>query len=89
MGIRGLNNRQAKTLKALFAEPTPSGIQWREIESLFSGLGAVIQQGKGSRVRVALNGVKAVFHEPHPEKEASKYTVRDVRDFLKTAGVEP
>ncbi len=32
-------------------------------------MGAEITEGRGSRVRVALKGVRAVFHRPHPEKE--------------------
>ncbi|BAI89981.1 putative HicA protein [Arthrospira platensis NIES-39] len=40
-------------------------------------------------MRVALNGVKAVFHEPHPEKEMGKGAVKSVREFLEDAGVAP
>jgi len=36
-----------------------------------------------------LNDRKAVFHCPHPEKEASKSMVRSVRRFLEEAGIEP
>lgn len=46
-------------------------------------------EGRGSRVRVELNGVVAVFHRPHPEKEASKGRVKAAREFLEKAGVEP
>jgi hypothetical protein len=31
----------------------------------------------------------AVFHRPHPRKEAKKSTIRDVREFLTTAGLTP
>jgi hypothetical protein len=78
-----------KTLESVFAKPTRSDVKWRDIESLFTQLGATVTQGKGSRVRVALNGVKAVFHRPHPRKEASKGCVESARSFLETAGVEP
>jgi hypothetical protein len=40
-------------------------------------------------VRVALNGVRAVFHRPHPQKETEKGAVKSVRRFLETAGVTP
>lgn len=62
---------------------------WADIESLCKHHGAEISEGKGSRVRIALNGVRAVFHRPHPEKEASKMTVRAARRFLENAGVTP
>lgn len=84
-----LNSKQRKTLKAIFEKPTRSDILWTDAENLFIALGAVVQQGKGSRVRVALNGIRAVFHEPHPEKEVSKATVTDIRDFLERAAISP
>ena len=46
-------------------------------------------QGSGSRVRILLNEVRAVFHEPHPQKETDKGAVKSVREFLIKAGVEP
>jgi len=51
--------------------------------------GAEISEGEGSRVRVALNGVRAVFHRPHPHKEADKGAVRSVRRFMTEAGITP
>jgi hypothetical protein len=38
---------------------------------------------------VALGGVRAVFHRPHPERITDKGAVKAVRRFLQTAGVEP
>jgi hypothetical protein len=84
-----LNSKQRQTLIAIFTIPIRSDIQWKDIEKLFEALGANISQGKGSRVRVALNGVKAVFHEPHPEKETDKGAVKAVREFLENAGINP
>jgi len=81
--------RQDDTRKAIFQTPTRADIEWRAIESLFRHLGAEIKQGKGSRVRVKLGTVRAVFHRPHPEKEASKGCVESVRDFLESAGYAP
>lgn len=78
-----------KTLAAIFADPVRSSIVWTDIESLFKNRGGVITQGKGSRVRVALNGVLAVFHRPHPQKETDKGAVKSVREFLTNAGVTP
>lgn len=84
-----LNSKQRKTLEAIFETPVRSDIAWVDIESLFVSLGATVRQGNGSRVRVALNNVRAVFHEPHPHKETCKCTVKDVRDFFTNAGVTP
>jgi hypothetical protein len=83
-----LNSKQRKTLTAIFETPTRSNVLWSDIESLFRALGADVTQGSGSRVRVRLNGERAVFHEPHPEKETDKGAVCSVREFLENAGIE-
>ncbi|WP_372424937.1 type II toxin-antitoxin system HicA family toxin [Salinarimonas chemoclinalis] len=59
------------------------------MEALLRAVGAEISEGSGSRVRVALNGVRAVFHRPHPAKETDKGAVKSVRRFLQEAGVAP
>jgi hypothetical protein len=84
-----MNKKQERVLSAVFDEPVRSNIDWRDVEALLIALGAEITQGRGSRVRVALNGVRAVFHEPHPEKEVGKGMVRALREFLTSAGVVP
>lgn len=84
-----LNNKQRKTLELIFTNPIPSNIIWQDIENLFIALGGRVSQGEGSRVRVKLNEVKAVFHEPHPQKETDKGAVKSVREFLIEAGIEP
>lgn len=84
-----LRSRHRKTLRALFAVPVRSNILWSDIESLLVACGAEISEGKGSRVRVALHDVRAVFHRPHPRKETDKGAVVAMRRFLTEAGVEP
>jgi len=83
-----MNSKQKKTLKAIFNDPVSPNITWKEIESLFKALGAEISEGKGSRVRVLLNDVKAVFHRPHPKKETDRGSVKSVRKFLNNAGID-
>jgi len=75
-------------LQAIFADPVRSTIAWADIEVLLEACGAEISEGAGSHVRIALNGVRAVFHRPHPAKEADKGAVRSVRKFLQEAGVK-
>jgi predicted RNA binding protein YcfA (HicA-like mRNA interferase family) len=82
-----MTKKQQGVLKGIFADPVRANIDWHDVESLLKALGAELTEGKGSRVRVALKGVKAVFHEPHPEKEIGKGMVRSLRDFLTNAGV--
>ncbi|MDD7417235.1 MAG: type II toxin-antitoxin system HicA family toxin [Treponemataceae bacterium] len=51
-------------------------------------MGASISEGNGSRVRIELNGERAVFHSPHPEKVTDKGAVKSMRRFLENAGVK-
>lgn len=68
--------------------PVQAGIAWRDIEALLNFLGAEISEGNGSRVRIALNGIRAVFHRPHPQKETDRGAVVSIRRFLKEAGIK-
>jgi len=84
-----MQQKHRVTLRAIFSKPVQAGIVWTDIEALFRALGATISEGRGSRVRVSLNGVDAVFHRPHPRKETDKGAVRSVQRFLQNAGVQP
>jgi hypothetical protein len=84
-----MNSRARHTLGRIFAEPTPADLRWRDIEALLRAAGAEVREGAGSRVRIALAGVRAVFHRPHPGPETRRGLVRAVRDFLAAAGVKP
>jgi hypothetical protein len=83
-----MNSRNRRTLEEIFDDPVRSNIEWRDVEGLLRGLDADLSEGRGSRVRVALKGVRAVFHRPHPEKEIDKGAVKSLREFLIAAGVE-
>jgi hypothetical protein len=84
-----MNKKQRQTLNRIFEKPERSDIPWSNVESLFIALGAEISEGRGSRVRVALNDVRAVFHRPHPDRVTNKGAVKSVRRFLQEAGVTP
>ena len=85
----GLSSKHRKTLRAVFDEPTRSSVPWADVETLFVALGAEVTEGSGSRVRVALGGVRAVFHRPHPQRETDKGALKSVRRFLREAGHQP
>ena len=84
-----MDSKHQKTLEAIFEKPERANIPWRDVEALLIALGAEISDGNGSRRRVALKGVRAVFHRPHPQKETDKGAVKSVRSFLEAAGVKP
>jgi len=81
-----MNSKHRKNFELVFRNPQ-ANIPWTDIEGLLAALGAKLSEGSGSRVRVKLNGVRAVFHRPHPEKTTDKGAVNSVRRFLENAGV--
>lgn len=83
-----MNSKQKNTYEMIFKDPIQSNIEWRDIENLLAALGATISEGNGSRVRIELNGIRAVFHRPHPEKVTDKGAVKSMRKFLENAGVK-
>jgi hypothetical protein len=83
-----MNKKHQKTLQQIFHNPVQAGIVWKDIETMLETLGAEISEGGGSRVRIALNGIRAVFHRPHPRKETDKGAVISMRRFLKEANVD-
>lgn len=78
-----------KTLALIFENPIRSDVNWADIMALLRHIDAEISEGKGSRVRIALNGIRAVFHRPHPGKETDKGALKSMRRFLVEAGVKP
>ncbi len=84
-----MNAKHKRTIAAIFARPVPPDIRWPDIEALLMAMGADVSEGAGSRVRVSLNGIDAVFHRPHPKPETDKGAVAAVRKFLVSAGVKP
>ncbi len=84
-----MNNRQRKTVLAIFSDPVSGSIAWADVERLLVGIGCAVIEGSGSRVRFERDGHMAFFHRPHPEKEAKRYQIRDARRFLEILGVRP
>ncbi len=84
-----MNSKHERTLLAVFKIPVQSNVVWKDCEKLLIALGAEITEGEGSRIRVVLNGLKAVFHRPHPQKETDKGALSSLRKFLDNAGIKP
>jgi HicA toxin of bacterial toxin-antitoxin, len=84
-----MNSKQAKTLKAVFADPVSASLEWKALEGLLIGVGCRVIEGNGSRVRFEKDGLIISFHRPHPAKEAKRYQVRDARDYLMKIGIRP
>ena len=84
-----MNSTNRKTLNAIFSEPVNGNIEWRKVEALFLSLGAKRTTNGGSSVSFVLNGVRADFHRPHPDKASLRYRIKDARRFLEQAGITP
>lgn len=84
-----VRTKHVHTLYRVFATPPPASLRWDEVEVMLLACGARLAAGRGSRVRVELRGVRAVFHRPHPRKDLDRGAVVSLRRFLENAGVRP
>lgn len=57
-----MNSRHARTLAALFRQPTPANVEWAAIEALLLAVGCQLVEGSGSRVRFVMDGKVETFH---------------------------
>ena len=78
-------SKHRRVVEAIFAKR--ANIAWADIEAMLLSYGAEISEGRGSRVRIALNGVRAVFHRPHLQKGTVRGAVASMERFLVDAGV--
>jgi hypothetical protein len=84
-----MKSKHLKILAEIFTTPTRCGIIFSDIERLIVALGGEIIEREGSRVIFSLSGGLWHAHRPHPGKEAKKYQVEALRDFLQTKGIQP
>lgn len=84
-----MNSKHRKTLKTIWTDPVAGTLEWARIEALLVALGCRVIAGPGSSVTFDWQGRKASFHRPHPGKEALRYRVKAVREFLQHMGHQP
>ncbi|MFB1487514.1 MULTISPECIES: type II toxin-antitoxin system HicA family toxin [unclassified Thiocapsa] len=84
-----MNSRHRKTREAIFTEPVNGNLEWSRIEALLVAVGCLVIEGSGSGVTFEKVGRKANFHRPDPRKEALKYRVKQVREYLTQLGMTP
>ena len=84
-----MNNKHRKTLEAVLADPVNGNIAWSRIEALLLALECRVIEGSGSAITFEHSGRKASFHRPHPAKEALRYRVLALREFLQKIGATP
>src|ERR1039458_8172168 len=84
-----LSSKHCRTLCTIFRVPTAATVTWAGFALLVSALGGDVEPGDGSRRRMQLNGMIAVFHRPHPQPTMKKGSVESAREFLLKAGISP
>jgi HicA toxin of bacterial toxin-antitoxin, len=78
-----MNSKNRKTLDLVSFKPTLANIDFSALEKLLIASGAEKIEGSGSRVAFIMpNGSKWEAHRPHPNKEAKRYQVESLREFL-------
>jgi hypothetical protein len=84
-----VNGTHRKTLQKLFDHPVNGNIDWFRIESMLKALCCRVIEGAGSAVTFELGGRRLTIHRPHPGKEALRYRVLAVREFIERSGIKP
>jgi hypothetical protein len=78
-----------KTLERILAASVNGNIEWTRIESMLKAAGCRVVEGAGSSATFESAGRKMTLHRPHPGKEALRYQILAVREFLEKAGIKP
>jgi hypothetical protein len=84
-----VNSTHRKTLEKVLADPVNGNIEWARIEALLRAAGCRVVEGAGSAVTFEFAGRKLTLHRPHPRKEALRYRVLAVREFIERMGIDP
>ena len=84
-----MNSGHRKTLERILADPVNGSIEWARIESLLKATGCRVVEGAGSSVTSEFDGRRLTLHRPHPGKEALRYRVLAVREFIERMGLKP
>jgi len=78
-----VSSKQRKTMKKIFEDPISIDVAFRDAIALLKSLGAEISEGKGSRVRVFINGTAHILHKAHGNKSDGTISKRDVKSLRK------
>jgi len=84
-----MNRKHQKILERIFSHPVSANIKWKDIEALFSSLGAELIEHEGSRIEVFLFNEVRVYHRPHPRADTDKGAVASIKKWLKENEVLP
>ena len=84
-----MNSTHRKTLERILAAPVHGNVDWTRIESMLKAAGCRVVEGARSSVTFESGSRKMTLHRPHPGKEALRYRILAVREFLEKVGIKP
>lgn len=82
-----MNHHHRKILHSLFAHPVSANISMKDVEHVFSELGAEVKSAHSGKTHVVLNGHSANF--AHAGHSMPKQEVQQVKKFIEMAGIDP
>lgn len=82
-----LSSHHRDTLSKIFAHPTSSNVEWREVLSLLRAVGTVQERHNG-KLDVAIGPETEVLTPPHV-KDLDEPMILDLRRMLTDAGLAP
>jgi hypothetical protein len=82
-----LSEAQQSTYAALFRQPLPRDVQWRDVWAMLGGMPATeaVQENSGT-LKVTRNGRTLVLHRPRGKDLADAKELTQVRNFLERSG---
>ena len=82
-----LSESQQSTYSALFRQPLPRDVQWRDVCALLGGMAATqtVQENTGT-LKVTRNGRTLLLHRPRGKDLADAKELTQVRNFLERSG---
>ena len=84
-----LNNRHRNTLDKIFAHPSSSNIEWRQVVSLLTAVGQVENEYNG-KFKVTVGPETEILSAPFPyHKDIDEQMVVNLRRMLTNAGYGP
>ncbi len=86
--INSIKAKHRRVCEAIFSMPARGGIVFSDIEALIVALGGEVREGEGSRIVFEIKGSRKYLHRPHPGKEAKKYQIEEIREWLRKLEVK-
>jgi len=82
-----LSESQQSTYAALFRQPLPRDVQWRDVWAMLEGMSATqaVQENSGT-LKVMRNGRTLLLHRPRGKELADAKELTQVRNFLERSG---